>query len=53
MSPIGFSGSVSGDKIKGFPKRRPVIEGVLRSLRRVYGGVAKWHVRRTSGAPKA
>ena len=26
---------------------------MLRSQRRVYDGVAKWHVRRTSGAPKA
>jgi len=28
-------------------------EGELRSQHRVYDGVAKWHVRRTAGAPKA
>ncbi len=45
---MAVSASVGVDKIKSIPKRRQVSEGVLRSQRRVYDGVAKWHVRRTN-----
>jgi len=50
---LSMSISEGEDKIKDIPNRGQSFVGVIRSLGRVYEGVAKCHGGKTAGAPKA